>query len=306
MISWRMRIMAESAKPIMRWRMGRLHDASTARRMFERASKYLFREPPFAHYARTTFASDRAREAIWVTAGPVAQDKVILFLHGGGFLAGSPWGYRKLVAYLARATGMRCFVPSYRLAPENRLPTAVEDVQAAHAHLLNLGYKPSDIVIGGDSAGGGLTFALLADLCARGLQPAAVFAWSACLDLTYSGASIRKNAKRDHIFPGDRVHDLSAMVLGDVPARDPLVSPLFAEFPNCPPVLLQVSDTEILLDDSTRMDAKLRAQGSAPRLEVWNDAPHVWHFLCGYIPEARQAIENTALFIKQHSSNTRR
>lgn len=307
MTSWRLRIMAGCAKPIMRWRMGRVQDAVKVRQMFERAAKFMFRAPPLAQYTYTTYttyASDCRRAAIWVAAGPVARDKVILYLHGGGYLAGSPWGYRKLVAHLARAAEMRCFVPSYRLAPEDRVPAALHDALAAHAHLLSLGHKPSDIVIGGDSAGGGLAFAVLADLCKRGLQPAAVFGWSPCLDLTYSGASVRENAQRDHVFPGERVHDLSAMILGDVPAEDPRLSPLFAAFPNCPPVLLQVSDTEILRDDSTRMEAKLRKQGSAPRLEVWNGAPHVWHLLCGYVPEALEAIENTGFFIKQHTADT--
>ncbi len=301
MTSLRMRIVALCTKPIMRWRMGRVQDAANIRRMFEWASKYLFRAPPFACYAPTTYISDRVRPALWVSTGPVVQDKVILYLHGGGYLAGSPWGYRKLVAHLARAAGMRCFVPSYRLAPEEPLPAALGDAIAAHDHLLQLGYRPADIVIGGDSAGGGLSFALLAELCKRGQQPRAVFGWSPCLDLTYSGASVVENAQNDHVFPGHRVHDLSAMILGDVAADDPRISPLFAAFPDCPPVLLQVADTEILRDDSTRMEAKLRALGSAPRLEVWQDAPHVWHFLCGYVPEARQAIENTGYFIRRNA-----
>lgn len=301
MTSWRLRIMAGCAKPVMRWRMGRVNDAGNVRRMFERTAKYMLRAPPFAHFVRTSYPSDRARSAVWVTAGPVARDKVILYLHGGGYLAGSPWGYRKLVAHLARAAGIRCFIPSYRLAPEHRLPAAFDDALAAHAHLMALGYRASDIVIGGDSAGGGLAFAVLAELCARGQHPAAAFGWSPCLDLTYSGASVRENARRDHLFPGERVHDLSAMILGDVPAGDPRLSPIFAEFPGCPPVLLQIADTEILRDDSTRMEAKLRQQGCAPRLEVWHGAPHVWHFLCGYVPEAREAIENTGFFIRQHT-----
>jgi acetyl esterase/lipase len=303
MTSLRLRVMAGCAKPIMRWRMGRVQDAANVRQMFERAAKYMFRGPHFANYARTTFVSDRPRQAVWASTGPVARDKVILYLHGGGFLAGSPWGYRKLAAHLSRAAGLRCFVPSYRLAPEDQLPASLEDALAAHAHLLNLGYKPSNIVIGGDSAGGGLAFSVLAALCESGQQPAAVFGWSPCLDLTYSGASVVENADKDHIFPGARVHDLSAMILGDVPAKDPRISPLFAEFTNCPPVLLQVSDTEIMRDDSTRMDAKLRAQGCDARLEVWNGAPHVWHFLCGYVPDALEAVENTGFFIKQHTAD---
>lgn len=299
MRSFRLQMLAAAIKPVMRWRMGRANDPKAMRRMFERGSKYLFIDPPFAAYTSATYQKNEPNDGIWASVRPSRSDKVILFLHGGGFVAGSPWGYRKVVAQLCRATGLRAFIPQYRLAPEHRLPRAYEDAMEAHAYLLGLGYRPSDIVIGGDSAGGGLAFSVLSTLCQRGQQPAAVFGWSACLDLTYSGASVKENAKLDHIFPGDRVHDLSRLILGDVPPTDPRLSPLFGEFPDCPPVLLQVSDTEILLDDSVRMEAKLREQGTLTRLEVWESAPHVVQLLYGYVPEAQQAIENTAQFIRE-------
>lgn len=300
MRSLRLRMLAASVRPVMRWRMARVSDPDKVRKMMERASTFLFREPPHALYVSAAHRSDRFREGLWVSAGRLTSNKVILYLHGGGYLAGSPHAYRKLVAHLCRATGMRAFVPNYRLAPENPLPASYEDAIAAFEHLVEIGYAPSDIVIGGDSAGGGLTFALLATLCARGQQPAAAFGWSPCLDLTYSGPSIRENAKCDHLFPGDRVDALSHMILGSMSADDPRISPLFAEFPDCPPVLLQVADTEILRDDSTRMEAKLRQQGTPVRLETWEVAPHVWHLMCGYLPEAQEAVDNTAAFIKEH------
>ncbi len=300
MTSLRLRVLAAATKPIMRWRMGHIKDPVQMRRMFERASKYVFREAPYAHFARTTYTAENEQGALWVSSGACRASKVILYLHGGGYVAGSPWGYRKLVSHLSRAAGLRAFVPAYRLAPEHPLPAALEDVIAAHRHLLGMGYAPSDIVIGGDSAGGGLTFALLSHLCGQRLQPAAAFAWSPCLDLTYSGASVQENARRDHVFPGHRVHDLATVILGDGPADDPRVSPLFATFPKCTPVLLQVADTELLRDDSVRMEAQLRAAGTQTRLEVWHDAPHVWHFLAGRMPDADQAIENTARFMLSH------
>lgn len=301
MRSIRMRLLASMLKPILRWRLSREHDPAKIRAMFDRASKIVFRVPPGALFGETTYASDQPRDGLWVSVGHPKSDNVILYLHGGGYLAGSPWSYRKVVAHLSKATKLRVFVPSFRLAPEDPLPICFDDVLAAYAHLERLGYKPQDIVIGGDSSGGGLTFALLSHLCAQGKQPAAVFAWSPCLDLTYSGASIRENAKRDHMFPGDRVHDLSKLILGETKPDDPRVSPLFATYPDSPPVLLQVANTEILRDDSVRMDDKLRQQGTDVRLEVWDGAPHVWHLLCGYLPEARQAIENTADFIARHT-----
>ena len=300
MRSIRLRMLAATLRPIMRMRMQRVQDAAKVRAMMERASKLLFRAPPYALFGETTYPSDEARQALWVSAGPVRSDKVILYLHGGGYLAGSPWVYRKLVAHLSAATGMRAFVPQYRLAPEHPVPICLDDAIAAFGHLRQTGYRAEQIAIGGDSAGGGLTFALLAHLCAAGTPPGVVFAWCPCLDLTYSGASIRENARADHLFPGDRVEDLSRMILGDCRADDPRVSPLFADYPDCPPVLLQVADTEILRDDSVRMEEKLRRQGSEVRLEIWQGTPHVWHFLCGYLPEARDAVRNTADFIRKH------
>jgi epsilon-lactone hydrolase len=297
-VSLRLRFLAGTLRPVMRWRMGRVNDPANVRRMMDRAGRYLFRAPRHATYVRATYPSDRLRAAVWAAAGPVSDNLVILYVHGGAYLAGSAWGYRKLAAQLAHASGLRVFVPDYRLAPEHRLPGALEDVLAAHAYLLSLGHAPNEIVIGGDSAGGGLAFALLAELCARGQQPAAVFGWSPCLDLTFTGASVLENARRDHLFPGHRAQDLNGFVLGDVAAEDPRVSPLFARFPGCPPVLLQVSDSEILRDDSTRMDARLRAEGVDVHLEMWHDAPHVWQMMAGYVPEATRAIADTAAFIR--------
>lgn len=300
MRSLRLKMIAASVRPILRWRMQRLEDPLKMRRMLERASKFVFRAPPHAMYVPSRHTAEGLRDGLWVSAGRLTSNKVILYLHGGGYMAGSPYAYRKLVAHLCHATGMRAFVPGYRLVPEDPLPASFDDAMAAYEHLLEFGYAPEDIVIGGDSAGGGLTFALLSVLCARGTPPAAAFGWSSCLDLTYTGASITENAKRDHVFPGERVHDFSKMILGELAADDPRVSPLFAEFPDCPPVLLQVADSEILRDDSTRMEAKLRGAGVDVRLETWENAPHVWHLMCGYLPEAQQAVDNTATFIKQH------
>ncbi|MGJ8546416.1 MAG: alpha/beta hydrolase [Sulfitobacter sp.] len=304
MRSQRLRVMAALVKPVARRRMEKVQDASEVRRMFDRASRFLFRAPPHALYLEAEYASDKMRSALWVSAAKARRDKVILYLHGGGYLAGTPWQYRKLVAHLSRAAGVQCFVPSYRLAPEHPMPAAVDDALAAFDHLLRVGYRPQDIVIGGDSAGGGLCFAVLSALCQRGDPPAGAFGWCPCLDMTYSGLSVHENAARDHLFPGDRVKDLLTMILKDVPANDPRNSPLFAEYPDCSPVLLQVADTEILRDDATRMEAKLRGQGTQVRLEMWKAAPHVWHFMCGSLPEAQQAIDNTADFIAQQLSGS--
>ncbi|MFD1509519.1 alpha/beta hydrolase fold domain-containing protein [Lacimonas salitolerans] len=302
-MSLSMRLIAGAMRPGMRAMNARATDPAPLRRGMEMSARLFFRNVPFALYLKTTYraADGAARRALWVSARarPV-PGKVLLYAHGGGYFAGSPNTHKRMVARLARMSGLRVFLPSYALAPEHPVPAQLADMEAAHAHLLALGYAPGDIVLGGDSAGGGIALALLALLCQRGQAPAACFAWSPFCDQTFSGASVQENGRRDHFFPGHRVHFLAGLILGDTAPDDPRASPLFAAFPGCPPVLLQVSDSEILRDDAVRLEAKLRAQGTDVRLEMWEDAPHVWQIFDGWFPEAREAIGNTARFIRRH------
>lgn len=306
-MSLQMRLLTGAMRPFVRALNARAQDPRPLRRYLNRSARLFFRDVPFALYRPTAYAAagGRQRRALWVSARarPV-PGKVLLYLHGGGYLAGSPHTHRRMIARLCRMSGLRAFVPAYGLAPEHPVPAQLMDAEAAHAHLMAMGYAPGDIVLGGDSAGGGLALALLARLCRRGQAPALAFAWSPLCDLTFSGASVSENARRDHFFPGERVHDLAEMILGDTPADDPRASPLFAGFPGCSPVLLQVADTEILRDDAFRMAEKLRAAGAEVRLEVWNGAPHVWQIFDGWFPEARQAIGQTADFIRHRLPST--
>lgn len=290
-------LMGALMRPVMRRVMGRAQDPVKLRRQFEFAARHTFRDVPQALYLDSGFHSEGECPALWVSSGPVTSDRVLLYLHGGGYLAGSPETHKRLVARLSRMTGMRAFLPDYRLAPEHPLPAALRDAEAAFDHLTARGYRPRDIVIGGDSAGGGLALALLARLCQAGRRPAGCFAWSPFCDQGFSGASVRENARHDHFFPGDRVHDLARMVLGDLPPEDPQASPLYADFPDPPPVLLQVSDSEILRDDAVRMAGVLRRAGGEVTLQVWPGAPHVWQIFDGWFPEARAAIRDTAAFL---------
>ena len=299
-MSLRMRIIGGALRPMIRAVMARAQDPVPLRRHLDRSMKYQFRAPPLARFDAVDVGGCRA---LWVACGPAlrqpaADPRVILYLHGGGYIAGSPDTHKKMVTRLSKMTGVRVFLPSYRLAPEHPLPAALDDARAAWDHLISLGYGPDDIVLGGDSAGGGLALSLLSQLCLTGTPPRAVFAWSPFADQTFSGASVHENARRDHFFPAARVHDLPAMILGDLSPTDPRVSPLFADFPDCPPVLLQASDCEILYDDSVRMEAVLRAGGGQVLLQTFTGAPHVWQLFDGWFPEAREAIGLTADFIQ--------
>lgn len=232
-----------------------------------------------------------------ISVGKVSEEQVVLYFHGGGYVAGSPVTHSAMLGRISKMTGLRIIAPAYRLAPEYPAPAAFEDAQAAYCALLDQGYLPEQIILGGDSAGGGLALALLADLCARNLQPAAVFAFSPWTDLASTGQSLRTNAGSDPLLPVGRMEELVGFVSGQLNRTDPRISPLYAEFPNPPPVLIQVGLSEILYDDSHRIAARLKSFGGQVVFSEWKDVPHVWQMFDGYIPEARTALREVADFI---------
>jgi epsilon-lactone hydrolase len=222
---------------------------------------------------------------------------IILYFHGGGYLAGSPATHRGMIARLSRETGLVVAAPDYRLAPEHPFPAAWDDAEAAWTALIAEGRAPRDIVLGGDSAGGGLALSLLARLCAAGTPPAGLVAFSPWTDLTGGQPALRENAARDPLLPSDRFGMLVDFVLAGHPADDPRASPLFADYPGCPPVLFQVSESEILRDDSKALAARLTASGATVAVQTWPDTPHAWPVLAGRIPEADAALRMAAAFI---------
>ncbi len=217
----------------------------------------------------------------------------LLYFHGGGYIAGSVDTHKAMLSVLASAAGIRVVAPNYRLAPEHPFPAAFEDAKAVFAAL-----DPGTTVLGGDSAGGGLALALLADALSEGNRPAGLFAYAPWTDLAATGASLKENAGRDVILPADRFAELAAMVLGGADPRDPRVSPLYAAFHGAPPVQLHVALSEILRDDTLRMAERIRAEGGAVTVETLPHAPHVWQMLTGLIPEARLSLEQTADFVR--------
>ncbi len=230
-----------------------------------------------------------------------------MYVHGGGYVACSPVTHRPITAALARLSGLRVFSLDYRLAPEHRFPAALDDTIAAYEWLLQQpGVDPSRVAISGDSAGGGLALALLSLLNQRGLpMPACAVLGSPWTDLTGSGASGPENDGRCHMFRFANLEAFSRTYLGDNSPSDPRASPLFADLSGLCPVLIQVSSTEVLLDDSTRVDAKVRAAGGESRLEVYDDVVHAWQMLDGLVPEARVAITGAVAFITEKITTDR-
>lgn len=264
-----------------------------ARLSFRRVARF-FRVPPYLlHLER-----DGGPPLHWFSVGRAACDGVILYFHGGAYVAGGPETHAGLAGRLAKLSALPVVAPQYRLAPEHPAPAAFEDARAAHAALLGKGYAPGQIILAGDSAGGGLALALLADLCQRGLRPAGLVAMSPWTDLGLTGASLVSNAATDSLLPARRMAEAAAMVLDGLTPEDPRLSPLYAGFVAPPPVLIQVGTGEILLDDSRRMAVHLRAAGGAVSLSEWPDCPHVWQIFDGYLPEARAALTELAAFIR--------
>jgi monoterpene epsilon-lactone hydrolase len=236
--------------------------------------------------------------AEWIVAPNAEADRVILYLHGGGYVMGSINTHRAMIARISRAAQARVLALEYRLAPEHPFPAAVDDATAAYRWLLAQGYQPNKIVISGDSAGGGLTFATLVALRDSNIPlPAAAVPISPWTDLAATGASIKSRAEVDPMVGREGLHPMAQHYAGEADLKDPLVSPLYAELAGLPPLLIHVGDSEVLLDDSTRIAERALAAGVDVTLEVWPEMIHVWHVFAKILPEGQQAIDRIGEFV---------
>jgi acetyl esterase/lipase len=252
-------------------------------------------------------AADVQREAVdadsvpaeWVVAAGADEERVVLYLHGGGYAIGSPRSHRHLTAAIARAAGTRALLLDYRLAPEHPFPAALDDAVAAYEWLLARGLAPDRIVLGGDSAGGGLTVATLLALRDRGLpRPGGGICISPWVDLTCSGTSYATKAGADPIVSRDGVEAMAQAYVGTGDRKAALVSPLYAELRNLPPLLVQVGSDEVLLDDALGLGARARAAGVDVKVEEWPAMIHVWHWFYPMLDEAEKAIAGIGDFVR--------
>ena len=228
--------------------------------------------------------------------GPSPGENVLLYLHGGGYFACSAETHRPITVFYA-LQGFHVFAPDYRLAPENRFPAAVEDAVAFYRALLNAGYPPQNIVVAGESAGGGLALSLMLSLRAAGVPlPAAAALFSPWTDLAATGDSVRTNNDRCAMFEGAGIAFSARYYLGDADPRNPLASPLYADLAGLPPLLIHVGADEVLLDDSTRLAERARAAGVRVDLKIWPVVPHAWQLVPHLVPEARQSLKESAAF----------
>lgn len=255
----------------------------------------------------------------WVLPADGDPDYRILYLHGGAWLAGSPRSHRSVTDRLARLTGAAVLALDYRLMPEHPRAAGIEDSRLAWEWLLENGPEgpspASRLLVAGDSAGGSLTLALLAWIRDQGLRQAdAAVAFSPSTDLTFAGPSLRRNAGSDVLLgplfrPLLRVPRLLLLwatwwVHRHRPCN-PVVSPLRGCLAGLPPVLLQVSEQEMLLDDSRRYVARAQAAGSPVELQSWPQLVHVWQIFTPELPEAEEAWLNVAEFLSAAGLPTR-
>jgi acetyl esterase/lipase len=243
------------------------------------------------------------RPAEWLRPPGVRDDAAVLYLHGGGYVIGSPRSHRHLAAAIARAAGTRALLLDYRLAPEHPFPAALDDAVAAYQWLLAAGIAPARIVVAGDSAGGGLTVATLLALRERGLpRPAGGVCISPWVDLTFGGASYATRAAADPIVTREGIEEMAKVYVGAGDRKAPLISPLFADLRDLPPLLVHVGNDEVLLDDARGLAENARAAGVDVTLEEWPAMIHVWHWFLPMLDEAERAVGDIGAFVRARTA----
>lgn len=230
---------------------------------------------------------------------------IIFYLHGGGYCAGSPHAYKRLVWPLVKACNLPAIVIDYRQSPDHVFPAALDDSISAYQALLEQGYRAEDIYIMGDSAGGNLTLASLLKMKALQLpRPKAAVVISPWADLSNSGQSMRYNEKKDPYIPGFKQMDRAArLYAGNTPLNDPLLSPVFADLSGLPPLKIVVGDLEVLLDDARRVAEAARAAGVSVDYKAWKGQCHVFP-LFAFFPEAKQCLAEIADFVEKHKTDS--
>jgi monoterpene epsilon-lactone hydrolase len=237
--------------------------------------------------------------AHWLAAPGADAGRVLLFLHGGGFQMGSLRSDGELAARLARASGMRVLFPEYRLAPEHPFPAAIDDVRTAWRWLrTDQDLTARSMAVAGDSAGGGLTIALLVAIRDAGeALPAAAALMTPTVDLTYSGASMTERAGQDPISTPAMLRQFAADYLAGANPKTPLASPLFASLAGLPPLLVQAGTADLLFSDSERLAAAAAQAGVDVTLQIGQGLPHVYQTMVS-TPEAAEATDRIGKFLR--------
>lgn len=257
----------------------------------------LTREPREVDYLETDAGG---RPAMWAVPKESTADRVLLGIHGGGFVGGSRYTHRKLFGHLAKAVGARALIVDYRLAPEHKHPAHVDDTTNAYRWLLDQGVSADHVAFVGDSSGGGLTITTQLQAREQGLPlPAAALPLSPWVDLEVAGDSYQTNREKDGFFYRDLVKGLVGLFLGeDSDPRDPTANPLYADLTALAPMYVQVGSDETLLDDAYQLRDRAQAAGVEVRLDVFPEQVHTFQMAAGRSPEADDAIARLAEWVR--------
>ena len=264
------------------------------RKRFEKASFPLWRSFKFASEA----VDIEGIPAELVVAEGASKKRVILYLHGGAYTFGSPRTHTDLSSGLSHFAKMSVLIVDYRLAPEHPYPAALDDSTKAYKWLLKQDYKPENIIIAGDSAGGGLTLATMLKLRDQGeTLPAAGVCLSPWVDLCCQADSYTKLDKLDPLLSTNWLQEMAKFYIQDEDPRTPYISPLYGDFKGLPPIMIQVGSDEVLLDDSIKLEKRLREDGVEVELKIYQDMWHVWQLFSAILPEGKEALVEISEFV---------
>jgi len=274
--------------------------AGMFRYMFEQTGTMRMEKYPLPQSVRIERVDADGVAAEWQIVPGASEEKVLLYLHGGGWILGSAYSYRPLTVALGEATEMQVLSINYRLAPEYPFPAGLEDCAKAYQWLLHKGFKPSNIVIAGDSAGGNLTLTTILELRDKGIPfPKGAVCLSPCTDMSFSPS----HGETDPILANAGLFWLPPAYLGKEnrgELQNPLVSPLFADLRGLPPLLVQATPLEILFENARQLVERVKAAAGEATLQTWDGMVHVWQlFFFGAFPESREAIDKVGEWVKR-------
>jgi monoterpene epsilon-lactone hydrolase len=279
----------------------------TAGSFEERRARWepLFRKIcPLPEGTATEPIADGGPRGEWVRALGVSmtEPRILFYIHGGGFTAGTAAAYRGLSSHLSAASSCRVLAVDYRWAPEEPFPAALQDCVAGYRWLIGAGGAAvQNVVLIGDSAGGNLVIAMLLALKQAGDElPAAGICLSPIFDLALTGDSVTTRAERDPMILASSLQKCSAAYRGNSDPRNPLMSPLYGDLAGLPPLLLQCGSEEMLRDDSARLAAKAKAAGVNVTFEEWDEMVHVWHLFANRLTDGRRALARVGEFVREH------
>lgn len=308
MASWQTYALEAFLRLAIKRQLKSIQDISLSRARMERTTSALNFPPHVRRLPEIIPATETTPDLDmeWVDNPGLNPTRVILYLHGGGYIMGSPRTHRDLIWRLGRAADSRMAALDYRLAPENPYPAAVDDAEAAYDWLMDQGYDPRSIVVAGDSAGGGLTLALLLRLKASGKpQPAAALALSPWTDLTQTSDALVRHEKPEAMLLAGKIDIPTQAYVGEADPAHPEISPLNGDLAGLCPIIIHVGTQEILLDDATRFAAKVKDAGGHIRLKKWHRQPHVFQTMARFSPEGKKSIEQLGQFVRQHTIDLR-